>query len=203
MTMRRSISPLSLALLPILQLIGATVARAESSSSSPATSGTMGFENINNFSDFVTVFWAWASHIIFTLSVLTIITGGVVYVASAGAQEKVDAAKEIIKGAVVSIILVIISGSAINMLIDKPAAGASAQNMNDSFKMLNNTSSMIIGLAGGFTVLMVIVNGIRYITAAGDEDKIASARKGLSYAVIGLGICLTAYLVVRNVVSIF
>lgn len=185
---------------PIL-LAGAGVALA--ASSTPMPSSAMGFQNVSNFSQYVTVFWAWASHIIFTLSVLTIITGGVVYVASAGAEEKVDAAKEIIKGAIISIVLVVISGSAINMLIDKPAAGANDRDLDSSFTVLNNTSSMVIGLAGGFTVLMVIINGIRYITAAGDEDKIASARKGLTYSIIGLAVCLTAFLIVRNLVSIF
>lgn len=171
------------------------------------------FKDARNFSEFVTAFWHYASHIIFTLAVLTIITGGVVYVASAGVQERVDAAKEIIKGAIISIILVIISGSAIDMLLDKPSKdvgcsdaqilAGTCSRTDESFKVLNNTSSMVIALAGAFTVIMIMFNAIKYITAAGDEEKIAEARKGLTYAIIGLVICVTAFVVVRNVISIF
>lgn len=161
------------------------------------------FNNIDNFSDFVTVFWGYASHIIFTLSILTIITGGVVYVASEGAEEKLNIAKDIIKGAVISIILVIISGSAIDMLLEKPAAGIDPNEYRDSFKVLNNTSSMLIGLAGGFTVVMLMLNAFKYITAAGDEERIMHARKGMTYSIVGLVVCVSAFVIVKNVISIF
>jgi len=178
------------------------------------------FDNISNFSEFVTVFWQYASHIVFTLAVLTIITGGVVYVASAGAEERIDSAKEIIRGAVISIILVVISGSAIDMLIEKPQRGVACHQVpetvngaqvmkevctspDDAFKVINNVSSMVIALAASFTVVMIMLNAIRYVTAAGDEDKIASARRGITYSVIGLAICAAAYVIVRNVIGIF
>jgi len=161
------------------------------------------FNEATTFSMYVTVFWRYASHIIFTLSTLTIITGGVVYVASAGDDTRVGAAKEIIRGAVISIILVIVSGSAIDMLVEKPGAGANVRDRDAAFLMLNNTSSMFIGLAGAFTLVMLIYNAIRYITANGDEEKIGTARRGMTYSVIGLVICVSAYVIVRNVISIF
>ena len=119
------------------------------------------FDNVSNFSEFVTVFWQYASHIVFTLAVLTIITGGVVYVASAGAEERIDSAKEIIRGAVISIILVVISGSAIDMLIEKPQRGVACHQVpetvngaqvmkevctspDDAFKVINNVSSAVV-----------------------------------------------------------
>lgn len=161
------------------------------------------FEEATTFSMYVTLFWGYASRIIFTLATLTIITGGVVYVASAGDDMRVNAAKEIIRGAVVSIILVVVSGTAIDLLVEKPGAGAQIRDENSAFLMLNNTSSMFIGLAGAFTLVMLIFNAIRYITANGDEDKIGSARRGMTYSVIGLVICVSAFVIVRNVISIF
>ncbi len=167
------------------------------------TSNKYRWDQISTFSDFVTVFWGWSSHIIFTLSVLTIITGGVIYIASEGNDTRIDAAKQVIKGAIISIVLVIISGTAINVLLEKPGAGIDPRSSDDSFKALTNTSSLFIGLAGGFTVVMLLFNGIKYITSSGDEEKIASARKGLTYSIVGLLICVTAFVVVRNVISIF
>ena len=176
---------------------------SSTSSSVVATDWEARFSNVSNFSDFVTVFWGYAAQIIFTLSVLTIITGGVIYVASEGADEKVNIAKDIIKGAIISIILVIISGSAINMLLEKPSDGSDPLQYNSTFRVLNNTSSMLIGLAGGFTVVMLMINGFKYITAAGDEDKISQARKGMSYSLIGLVVCVSAFVIVKNVIGFF
>ena len=161
------------------------------------------FEEATTFSQYVELFWGYASRIVFTLATLTIITGGVVYVASAGDDTRVSAAREIIRGAVISIILVIVSGTAIDLLVEKPGAGANLRDENSAFLMLNNTSSMFIGLAGAFTLVMLIFNAIRYITANGDEDTIGSARRGMAYSVIGLVICVSAFVIVRNVISIF
>ena len=161
------------------------------------------FEEATTFSQYVELFWGYTSRIVFTLATLTIITGGVVYVASAGDDARISAAREIIRGAVISIVLVIVSGTAIDLLVEKPKAGANIRDENSAFLMLNNTSSMFIGLAGAFTLVMLIFNAIRYITANGDEDKIGSARRGMAYSVIGLLICVSAFVIVRNVISIF
>jgi hypothetical protein len=46
-----------------------------------------------------------------------------------------------------------------------------------------NVLSVIVGIAA---VVMIIIGGFRYITAAGDSGKIASAKDTIIYALVGL-----------------
>ena len=59
-----------------------------------------------------------------------------------------------------------------------------------------NTLSIIAGLAA---VIVVLLAGFKYITAAGDSGKITSAKNTLVYAIIGLVIAALAQVIVRTV----
>ena len=51
----------------------------------------------------------------------------------------------------------------------------------------------ILGLIGSVALLLIVISGAMYMTSAGSEEKIASSKKILTAAVIGLGIALLAY----------
>ncbi|MFA6897618.1 MAG: pilin [Patescibacteria group bacterium] len=51
----------------------------------------------------------------------------------------------------------------------------------------------LLGLIGTIALLFLIVAGITYITAAGEEEKIKNAKKMITGTIIGLGITLIAY----------
>ncbi|MCK4891758.1 MAG: DUF1634 domain-containing protein [Candidatus Pacebacteria bacterium] len=60
----------------------------------------------------------------------------------------------------------------------------------------------ILGLIGSIALLLMIIAGIMYMTAAGVEEKITSAKKILSGAIIGLGIALLAFSLLQVLLSI-
>ncbi len=60
----------------------------------------------------------------------------------------------------------------------------------------------ILGLIGSVALLLVIIAGIMYMTSAGSEEKIASSKKILTGAVIGLGIALLAFSLLQVVLSV-
>ena len=51
----------------------------------------------------------------------------------------------------------------------------------------------ILGLIGSVFLLLIVISGAMYMTSAGSEEKIASSKKILTAAVIGLAIALLAY----------
>jgi len=51
----------------------------------------------------------------------------------------------------------------------------------------------ILGLIGSVALLLIIISGAMYMTSAGSEERIASSKKILTAAVIGLAIALLAY----------
>ena len=51
-------------------------------------------------------------------------------------------------------------------------------------------------LAGAIAIIIIIVSGIKFLISGGDAKKVDSAKKSLTYAVIGLILILSAYFIV-------
>ena len=77
---------------------------------------------------------------------------------------------------------------------DLPDAKASETNLK---KIL----SIVIGILGAITFLMVIVSGFRYVISNGEPERIAKARSALIYSLLGLVIAITAQAIVSFVVG--
>ena len=61
--------------------------------------------------------------------------------------------------------------------------------------------NIAVGLAALVCVGILIYSGYLYITAAGDEKKVSTATKSLTYAIVGLVICFIAVILVRFVLN--
>lgn len=66
--------------------------------------------------------------------------------------------------------------------------------VNGLIKTIINILTVVVGV---ISVIMIIVSGLRFVTSAGDTSKIASARSGLIYALIGLALVAIAQSVVH------
>ncbi len=70
--------------------------------------------------------------------------------------------------------------------------------LNDIIAAVINLLSIAVGIAA---VIMIIVGGFKYITAAGDSSNITSAKNTIVYAIIGLVVVALAQAIVRFVVN--
>lgn len=73
-----------------------------------------------------------------------------------------------------------------------------ANRVEEVIQTVIDILTIIIGIAA---VIMIIVNGFRFITANGDSGAITSARNGIIYAIVGLIIVAMAQAIVRFVVG--
>ena len=62
-----------------------------------------------------------------------------------------------------------------------------------------NIINWVLGLLGIIAVVMIIYAGFQWLTAGGNEDKVSSAKKIISAAVVGLIIILLAWAIVNFV----
>ncbi len=63
-------------------------------------------------------------------------------------------------------------------------------------------TSVIIGMAGGLAFLFIVIGGIQLLTAYGDEEKITSAKKTITYAIVGLLVAILSYAIVSIISGI-
>lgn len=61
-----------------------------------------------------------------------------------------------------------------------------------------NIFSLVVGI---IAVIMLMVNGIKFITSQGEAQHVSSARSGIIYAVVGLVVVALAQFIVRFVLS--
>ncbi|MFA6549838.1 MAG: hypothetical protein WCT36_00590 [Candidatus Gracilibacteria bacterium] len=59
----------------------------------------------------------------------------------------------------------------------------------------------VLGFLGLIAVAMIIFGGITYVTAAGEQGKVDSAKKIIMYAVVGLIIVILSYAIVSTVLQ--
>lgn len=75
---------------------------------------------------------------------------------------------------------------------------AKSQSIAD---VVQNVVGGLVAIAGTILVLMLTINGIMYLTNAGNEEGVAKAKKGMIYAIIGLVIILAAYAIMIYIVK--
>ncbi len=64
--------------------------------------------------------------------------------------------------------------------------------------LIDAAINWILGLASGIIILILILGGITYVTSAGDEDRIKTAKNTILYAIIGLVLILLAYTMINE-----
>lgn len=64
---------------------------------------------------------------------------------------------------------------------------------SDFGEIVENVLLWILSIAGVITIFMLVVGGIMYMTAGGDEQKVATAKKVVTWTIIGLALILASY----------
>jgi hypothetical protein len=74
--------------------------------------------------------------------------------------------------------------------------------VNNTTVLVTNVVNWLLGITSAIVILFLVVGGIMYVTAAGDEQKTDQAKKIITYCIIGLFIILISYSVVLTLNSI-
>lgn len=61
--------------------------------------------------------------------------------------------------------------------------------------------SLLTFIVGGISVIMLVIGGIRYATSAGDANAVNGAKNTILYAIIGLAVAATAFVIVGFVIG--
>lgn len=70
-------------------------------------------------------------------------------------------------------------------------------NLSDLVPVFNRVYNTAILSAGAVFIVWMIMSGIKYMSAGGDEKAVAAARSALTYAVLGFILVLGAYAIIN------
>ena len=134
-----------------------------------------------------------------------VIWGGIQYVTSQGAPDATKKAQQTIINALIGVGIAIITIPIVSFLAQKLAASAAISPSGLPTTPVNNRTlpdllNLVFGIIASISVLIVVINGFRYIVARGEPNATAQARMGVLYAVVGLLITMAAFAIVTFVV---
>ena len=85
---------------------------------------------------------------------------------------------------------------------DNPDVVAGATGDATSFRILaKRIVDYFLTFLGFIAVLMIIYGGILYVTAAGEQEKIDTAKKILMYAAVGIIVILLSFAIVNTIIG--
>lgn len=159
--------------------------------------------SVENFGEYISLVWSWAAEVIFGVAVITLIVGGIMLMSAGGDEERASMGKQTIKGAIISTVIVLFS-AVIQKVLQRPTENLQGgAKLSDTSEIITNTVNILLTVVGGVAVVGIIYSGIKYMTSAGDEEKIDSAKQGLKMSIFGLIISVSAYVIMKFLLGIW
>jgi hypothetical protein len=84
-----------------------------------------------------------------------------------------------------------------------PTTAGTGLSSSTVSKVLSTVLLWILGILSVIGVLAFVISGVQYLTAVGDEDQISTAKRNMKYAIIGLIVALSGYIIVTQISRIF
>ncbi len=103
--------------------------------------------------------------------------------------------------AIFSLVIVPQLASAITLDVGINYATATGLGTKDIRETIASIINVAMGLLGIVAVVIILLGGFKWMTAAGNDEKVKEAKKLLVAGIIGLVIILTAYAIANFVVS--
>ncbi|MBP9751595.1 MAG: hypothetical protein KBD19_01910 [Candidatus Moranbacteria bacterium] len=176
-----------------------------------AAAGTIQFVNPLSFTTVQGVtgqFLTALQGIIVTLALVFLVLGGVLYVISGGDEGKIKTAKGAITAAMIGLAIGIAAPSflkEIGTILGWGGAGqpAAVTNATALGAILRNILNFLLSMVGILAIIMLVIGGLMYFAAAGDEKRADTAKSIVKFSIIGIAVALASLVIVTQIAKFF
>ncbi len=163
------------------------------------------FSNVN---DLVTSLLTFFQGLIVVLALIFIIVGAFLYITSAGNDGRMETGKKAILAAIIGLALGIAAPAFLREIGSilgwtTPNVPSRVGTSLSLLEIMTNVLSFLLTIIGIIAIIMLVIGGFLYLTAAGNEDQIDRGKKIVKYSVIGILIALAAMVIVKQVAGFF
>jgi hypothetical protein len=146
--------------------------------------------------------------IIVVLSIIFIVIGAILYITSAGNEERTKMAKKAITASMVGLAIGIAAPTFLKEIAlilnwtptnDKGMVTGALTLAQIAIKVLN----FLLSIVGALAIIMMVVGGVMYLGSAGNEESIKTAKKLVLYSIIGIAIALAALVITKQIANFF
>ena len=147
-------------------------------------------------------------NIIVILSLVFIVIGAILYITSAGNDKQMTMAKGAITAAMIGLAIGLAAPSFLKEI--GTVLGWDASVNQDALvgaktlsQIARNVLDFLLSIVGVLAIIMLVVGGIMYLTAAGNEDQLDSGKKIVKYSIIGIAVALASLVIVSQIATFF
>lgn len=184
--------------------------------SSPTPSGstqTIEFNNPLQYETVTDVLFSLLKNlqgIIVTLAVVFIVLAGIIYMLSSGNEKRVGIAKGMFTGAIIGFAIALAAPTFLKEIMSilggEGGADGSADAWVDEALTLKdialNVLKLLLALIGTIGIISLVIAGMMYFTAAGDEKRIDTAKAMTKYAIVGIVVSFSALVVLNQIAKL-
>jgi hypothetical protein len=178
-----------------------------SSSSGGATSTN--FYNpigVTTVSEFLNKFLSSLRGIVAVVAIIFIVLGGILYMLSAGSEKMITRAKLCWTGAVIGLAIVLAAPSFLTEIIKILGGSSGVETAGltgpDFYTIGVRVLDLLLSIFGIIAIISLVSGGGMYLTAYGDEKRIDTAKKIITYSIIGIVVALSALVIINQVASL-
>jgi heme/copper-type cytochrome/quinol oxidase subunit 2 len=69
-------------------------------------------------------------------------------------------------------------------------------------ELLAKVMNWILGIIAVLAIIAFVISGVQYLVSAGDEDMAETAKRNMTYAIIGLAVALSGLIIVNAIAGL-
>jgi hypothetical protein len=139
--------------------------------------------------------------VMMVLAMLFIVIGGIIYITSSGNENRIKRAKAIITYACIGL-AVALAGPSFLKQIQEILGVDSDPGVITLSDIITNILKFLLSILGIIAITVLVVAGGMYLTSGGMEERMKTAKKTATYAIIGITIALSSLIVVQQIVKL-
>lgn len=147
-------------------------------------------------------------NIVVVLALLMLVIGGIMYILSAGNQGMATKAKATITAALIGLAIVMAAPSFLKEIgailgwgeVNQAEGVAAALTLT---QIARNVLNFLLSIIGILAIIMLVIGGITYLGAAGDQTRAQTGKKIVTYAIIGITVAFASLVLVTQVARFF
>lgn len=159
------------------------------------------------FDDTTQIVVTFVKYLLGSLAALSFIASGATMVTSGHSEEDITRAKKNLMLAAGGLFMVVMSDLVVRRVLfdaeynDYRSETVISINENEFVRQLVAFTNLIITFVGPIMMLGIVIGGVLYVTAGGDEERTGLAKKILINSIIGVAVIYGAFALVSTVIT--
>ena len=161
--------------------------------------------NFINSSDFValaTNIANWIFTIALPIAVIMIIWSGILFLTAGGQDDKITTARKALTWSIVGLVVILLAKSFPGIISNLIGADTGNLTSNDIVNIFDRAANYLFTFTIILAVIVFIWNWILFMTSGGQDQKITTARKALTWALVGVVIAIASKGIIMIVISL-